>query len=136
MSKYYRCLDGTNKIETKSGVGVVLPEGFANLSAEVINQCSYLQSLIQTVIYAAHGPAFSASKAILNKLSSPKKRMEFLRSFQYDPADPVVATVFRFAQDLFSEIYDLRNVLAHEIWMSSKDFEQAVLFSDLQEDAR
>jgi len=37
---------------------------------------------------------------------------------------------------LFKDIYELRNVLAHEVWASSDDYPGAVLFSRLQEEAR
>lgn len=62
--------------------------------------------------------------------------MDFLTSFEYSEADPVISAVFNYARELFVEIYKLRNVLAHENWMSSEDFNDAVLFSKLDEQAK
>ncbi|MEH6743097.1 hypothetical protein [Hyphomonas sp.] len=136
MSMYYSRISDRSKISTRSGTNVVLPTDFSHLTSLVIGRCSYLQSLIQEVIYASHGPEIRSSKTALAENPNPKARMEFLCSFEYKTPDPVIATVFEYAQKLFRDIYELRCVLAHENWMSSDDFEGVVLFSELGEEAR
>ncbi|WP_170004353.1 hypothetical protein [Pseudopontixanthobacter vadosimaris] len=54
----------------------------------------------------------------------------------YTEADPIIAKVFQFARTLFRELYEFRNVLAHENWSSSEQFPGAVLFSSLDEESR
>jgi hypothetical protein len=72
----------------------------------------------------------------LRSFPNPKSRVDFLCSFPFSDDDPIIAKVFDFARGLFSEIYELRNVLAHEIWSSSDEFPGAVLFSSLDENSR
>lgn len=136
MSDYYSHIRDRSKIAIKSGTNVTLPPEFSHLSSQVISRCSYLQNLIQQVIYVSHGPEICESKTTLSDFPNPKARMEFLCSFKYNTSDPVIATVFEYAQKLFSNIYEIRCVLAHENWMSSDDFEGFVLFSKLNEEAR
>jgi hypothetical protein len=109
---------------------------FGDLSSLIICRCSFLQGLIQSVIYATHGLELLAAKHALKDFPSPKARMEFLSDFPYSDADSVISSVFDFARTLFLEIYELRNVLAHEDWRSSDAFNDVILFSSLDEEAR
>lgn len=136
MSKYYKKIDDTSKIITRSGTEIILPEGFSDLSMSIIRLCSFSQGEIQNIIYITHGSELREAKQTLINFPSPKARMEFLSTFEYSEADPIISAVFNFARELFIEIYELRNVLAHENWMSSEDFRDAVLFSKLNEQAK
>ncbi len=62
--------------------------------------------------------------------------MDFLCSFPYSEVDPVVLSVFDYARLLFRDLYELRNILSHEVWASSEDYDDAVIFSSLDEKAR
>ena len=136
MAKYYQKIDDRSKISTRSGAEISLPPEFTNLSSSVIRLCSYIQGVIQQTIYISHGPELREAKQTLKNSPNPKARMDFLTSFEYSEEDLVISTVFNYARELFLEIYELRNVLAHENWMSSEDFENVVLFSKLNEEAK
>lgn len=136
MPKYYKKIVDRSQLNTRAGTEVVVPAKFGELSSLIICRCSFLQSLIQSVIYATHGPELLGAKTALKDIPSPKARMEFLSTFPYSKADPVVSSVFDFARDLFKDIYELRNVLAHEDWRTSDDFKDVVLFSSLGEEAK
>lgn len=136
MAKYYKKIDDRSKISTRSGNDITLPEEFTNLSSSIIRLCSYVQVQMQQIIYISHGSELREAKQTLKNSPNPKARMEFLTSFEYGEEDPVIATVFNYSKELFLEIYELRNVLAHENWMSSADFENVVLFSKLSEEAK
>ncbi|RAN36400.1 hypothetical protein [Hyphomonas pacifica] len=136
MTTYYKTITNNSKLNTSSGSKLELPAMFSDLSALIISRCSFLQGLIQKVIYAAHGPELLAAKSTLKDFPNPKARLDFISTFPFSEADPIVFSVFNYSRALFLEIYDLRNVLAHEVWMSSKAFEGAVLCSRLNEEAR
>lgn len=136
MAKYYDILEGQSSIHTNSGTEIEVPPGFHEMSSIVIARCSLLQSQIQQVIYATHGAEVFAAKKALADFPSPKSRIEFLLSFPYGEDDPVFSTVFDYAKILFEDIYDVRNVLAHENWMTSREFRGVVVFSSINEEAR
>ncbi|WP_296177639.1 hypothetical protein [uncultured Brevundimonas sp.] len=136
MSKYYNLIIEKTELNRRSGADSVVPFGFHELSVSVISQCSFLQSLMQQVIYITHGAEISAAKKALREFPSPKARMEFLCSFPYSEEDLVVSKVFEYARNLFHDLYELRNTLSHEVWSSSDDYDGCVLFSSLDEDAR
>jgi len=136
MSKYYSKIDKENKISTRSGTEIILPTTFNDLSSSLIRLCSYLQSQIQKTIYITHGSELREAKKSLANFPNPKARIEFLCSFPYSEKDHVISTVFDYSRKLFLELYDLRNVLAHEDWMTSEDFQDVVLFSKLSEQAK
>ena len=114
----------------------MIPVGFNDLSSSIIRLCSFCQGLIQQIIYITHGSELNKTKQTLNSFPSPRARIDFLTSFQYSEADFIVSTVFDYARELFVGIYEIRNVLVHENWMSSDEFEGAILFSKLDEEAR
>lgn len=136
MPKYYANINNRTKLNARSGTEVVLPLRFAEFSSLIISRCSFLQGLVQNVIYATHGQEIFDAKRKLKEFPSPRARIEFLSTFQYSESDPVVSSVFEFARSLFLELYELRNVLAHEDWRSSDDFGNMVLFASLDEEAR
>jgi len=41
-----------------------------------------------------------------------------------------------YARLLFRDLYELRNILSHEVWASSDVYDDAVIFSNLDEEAR
>lgn len=136
MPKYYELVtEGTN-LSRRSGTGAVIPAGFAELSASIIASCAFIQSLLQQVIYITHGAELIEAKRALKEFPSPKARIDFLCSFPYSEADPVILSVFDYARLLFRELYELRNILSHEVWSSSDDYSDAVLFSSLDQEAR
>lgn len=136
MGKYYRKLQGKLEINLRSGSDTLVPGGFRELSSIIISQCSFLQKQLQHIIYVTHGPEIISAKKVLNKFPSPKARMDFITSFPYNSEDTVVSTVFKYSQKLFSDIYEVRNILAHEQWMSSDEYHGSVLFSQIDEEAR
>lgn len=136
MSKYYRYITERSELDRRVGVGVAVPAGFNELSSSVVSACSFLQSLIQQTIYVTHGAELLVAKKTLKDYPSPKARIQFLCSFPYSEDDPVVSTVFNYSRQLFQDLYDLRNTLAHEIWSSSPEYRGSLLFSSLDEEAR
>lgn len=136
MTKYYRKIERPSKVKLCSGTAAVVPADFRDLSSLIISRCSFLQSQIQRVIFLSHGPEISAAKKFLTESPNPKARMRFLTSFQYSYEDPVISLVFNYARQLFLDIYEIRNVLTHEDWMSNGEYKEQVLFSRLDEEAR
>ncbi|KEP67849.1 hypothetical protein DL1_18535 [Thioclava dalianensis] len=47
-----------------------------------------------------------------------------------------MSEVFSYSQKIFRDIYGLRNILAHEIWMSCDDYAFKTLFSKIEEEER
>lgn len=123
-------------LSQKTGSALVVSPQFQILSSTIINRCIFMQNLIQQIIYISHGPELVGAKRALKKFPNPKARVDFLCSFPYKDDDPVVTTVFNFSRSLFIELYELRNVLAHEIWSSSDNHPDLILFSSLDENAR
>lgn len=136
MPKYYRLITEETVLARRSGARAVIPGGFRDLSADIISTCTFLQSLIQQIIYITHGNELLAAKKTLKEFKSPKARIDFLCSFPYSESDPIVFSVFNYARLLFWDLYEFRNVLAHEIWASSDVYADAVLFSSLDEEAK
>ena len=136
MPKYYTKIVGKSELSTKSGSAAIVPLEFRLLSSEILAGCSFLQNLVQQIIYATHGPELAAAKKALNDFPNPKARIDFISSYPYNNENQSINTVFNYSRDLFKEIYDLRNILAHEKWMSSNEFKSVVLFSELNENAR
>ena len=136
MAPYYQEIKNKSKLKIRSGTAAVVPPHFHTLSSMIISRCSFLQGEIQNIIYLTHGSELVAAKQTLDKFPSPIARVEFLTSFPYSQADPVVSSVFNHARIKFLQIYKLRNILAHENWMSSEEFKDVVLFSKLNESAK
>lgn len=136
MPKYYKLITESTTISQRTGAGAVIPTGFKDLSASIVSSCTFLQSLLQQIIYITHGAELITAKRILKEFPNPKARIDFLCSFPYSEADPVVLTVFDYARLLFRDLYELRNILSHEVWASSDEYGDAVIFSSLDEEAR
>lgn len=136
MPKYYKSITESTTISRRTGTGAVIPTGFRDLSASIVSSCTFLQSLLQQIIYVTHGAELIAAKRALKEFPNPKARIDFLCSFPYSEADPVVLSVFDYARLLFRDLYELRNILSHEVWGSSDDYVDAVIFSSLDEEAR
>lgn len=136
VPKYYRTLDQETHLSHKTGNSLVVSPNFLILSSTILSRCIFMQNLIQQIIYISHGKELIGAKKTLKKFPNPKARVDFLCSFPYSDDDPVVFKVFNFARELFSEIYELRNILAHEVWSSSDNHPNLVLFSSLDENAR
>lgn len=136
MPNYYRTIVEGSTLDRRSGGNAVIPPGFRGLSSTLTSTCTYLQSLIQHIIFVTHGAELVEAKRTLKSFPSPKARIEFLCSYPYSEADPVVSAVFDYAKSLFRDLYELRNILSHEVWASSDAHPGAVLFSELEEEAR
>ena len=136
MPKYYKLITQSTAISRRTGTGAIIPTGFRDLSASIVSSCTFLQSLLQQIIYVTHGAELIAAKRALKEFPNPKARIDFLCSFPYSEADPVVLSVFDYARLLFRDLYELRNILSHEVWASSDDYGDAVIFSSLDEEAR
>ncbi len=136
MSKYYELITGRTQIKTKSGQNAIVSAKFRKSSALIISRCSFLQAQIQKVIFSTHGPQFAEASKYLKDNKHPRARMEFLCSTPYGLDDAILSEVFSHSQTIFREIYELRCVLAHEVWMSCDDYSFKVLFSQIDEEAR
>jgi hypothetical protein len=136
MSKYYGQITSSTKLSHTIGENANISDEFRNLSSIIISNCSFSQSLIQQAIYTSHGAELIGAKKSLKDFPNPKARIDFLCSFPYNDPDPVVSKVFNFARDIFKEVYELRNALAHEVWSSSDEYPNAVLLSTLDENSR
>lgn len=136
MPKYYKLITESTTLARRSGASAVIPSGFKDLSASLVSTCTFLQSLLQQIIYITHGAELVAAKRTLKEFPNPKARIDFLCSFPYSEADPVVLSVFDYARLLFRDLYELRNILSHEVWASSDIYDDAVIFSTLEEEAR
>lgn len=136
MVKYYNNIIDKNSIRVKSGQNALIPIKFKKDSASVIFGCSFVQSQIQAVLFSTHGSRIFEASAVAREIKSPNSRMDFLCSTPYGKDDEILSAVFSYTQNIFRDIYDLRNVLAHEIWMSCDDYNFKVLFSSIDEQAR
>ncbi len=136
MPKYYKLITEGTTLARQSGAGTVIPAGFRDLSASIVSTCTFLQSLLQQIIYVTHGAELLAAKRTLKEFPNPRARIDFLCSFPYSEADPIVLSVFEYARLLFRDLYELRNILSHEVWASSDVYGDAVIFSGLDEEAR
>lgn len=136
MPKYYRLIADGTALDRLSGANAVVPPEFKDLSSSLTSTCTYLQSLLQHVIFVTHGAELLEAKRTLRTFPNPKARIDFLCSYPYSDADPVLWAVFDYARSLFRDLYELRNILSHEVWASSDAHNGAVLFSSLDEEAR
>ncbi len=136
MPKYYETLTQETNLNHKRGSALVVSPDFQVLSSIILSQCIFMQNLIQEIIFISHDKELIGAKKTLKKFPNPKSRVDFLCSFNYVHDDPVIIKVFNFARGLFSEIYELRNVMSHEVWSSSESYPDLVLFSSLDENAR
>jgi hypothetical protein len=134
--KYYKSILEQTTISHCIGANIVIPAGFADLSCSIIQSCTVLQHLLQKTIYATHGAQLLSAKRTLKEFPNPKARIDFLCSFPYSEDDPTVLSAFNYARLLFRDIYELRNILAHELWASSEDYSDTIIFSSLDEQAR
>ncbi|WP_133244717.1 hypothetical protein [Caulobacter radicis] len=131
MRKYFKNLETETVINRKIGHAIKIDAEFYFLSSNIISQCSFIQQIIQQIIYTSHGKEISAARKALSEIPNPKSRVDFICDFQYKTKDITIDRVFNYARDIFKDIYELRNILAHEIWSSSEDHVDAVLFSTL-----
>lgn len=136
MKSYYESIVERTTISLRTGADIDIPSHFTDLSSSVIQSCTLLQHLLQKIIYVTHGSELLAAKRTLKEFPSPKARIDFLCSFPYSEHDPIVLSAFNYSRSLFRGIYELRNVLSHEIWASSEDYGNSVIFSSLDEQAR
>lgn len=136
MTAYFRFVTDRTILRRSVGHGLVLPPGFAELSVELIAKCSFAQHLIQRIIYTTHGAELLDAKKALRQFPNPKARLDFLCSFKYSSEDPTISKVFDYARSLFGKLYEVRNILCHEIWSTSDAFKDEILFSSLDIDAQ
>lgn len=136
MQKYYDIIKNSTTLNRKIGESAVIPSDFRNLSSVIISNCSFSQSLIQQAIYTSHGSELLGAKKSLKEFANPKARIDFLCSFPYNDPDPVISKVFDFSRNIFKEVYEFRNVLCHEIWSSSDNYAESILFSTLDDESR
>jgi hypothetical protein len=133
---YYSHITEETTLSQSTGVGAVIPPQFLVLSSLLISRCSFIQKLIQEIVFISHGAELLEARQALDDFPNPKARIEFLCSFSYPEDDPVVSKVFEYSKLLFHKLYTLRNILAHESWSSSNDHAGSVLFVGLGEEAR
>ncbi|WP_180889730.1 hypothetical protein [Stenotrophomonas maltophilia] len=136
MRKYHDSIFERTTISLRTGANIAIPANFTNLSSSVIRSCTLLQHLLQKIIYVTHGAELLSAKRTLKEFPNPKARIDFLCSFPYSEHDPILLSTFNYARSLFRGIYELRNVLSHEIWASSEEYDDAIIFSSLDEQAR
>lgn len=136
MAKYFDGITQETELTRNKGGLLNVPDGFLASAAQLIAQCSSLQGEIQNIIYVSHGAELIDAGKALKDHPNPKARLDFLCKFPFHDADPALVRVFDFARSLFREIYELRNVLAHENWGSSDHYPGAVLFTSLDEESR
>ncbi|WP_156349019.1 MULTISPECIES: hypothetical protein [unclassified Sphingomonas] len=136
MAKYYSSIEIETNLSRKINDSAEIPEGFYNLSSVTIAKTSYLQSLLQEMIYVVHGSNLLGAKKALKDFPNPKDRFDFLVKFDFKSNDYVVDTVFNHVQKVFYDLYELRNTLSHEIWATSENYSGAVIFSKLDEESR
>lgn len=136
MPSYYKQITEGTTLERRAGANINIPPGFRELSASIVSTCTYLQSLLQHIIFVTHGAELLDAKRTLKTFPNPKARIDFLCSYPFREADPVVSSVFEYARLLFRDLYELRNVLSHEVWASGDAYGDAIIFSTLDEEAR
>lgn len=136
MAKYYDTIAKGTHLRYHTGSALVVSSEFRIMSSKILSQCVFLQSLIQQIIYTSHGDELIGAKRTLKSFPSPKARVDFLCSFPYSDDDPIISRMFDFSRTIFKELYELRNILSHEIWSSSEDYPGSVLFSTLDENSR
>ena len=136
MPTYFDTITDVTDLTLNKAANLEVSGGFEAASAALIGRCSALQSEVQSIIYVAHGAELIASKRALRQHLNPKARLDFLCSFPFQNDDAALVRVFNFAREMFGELYALRNVLAHEVWNSSPQFPDAVLFTTLDEESR
>ncbi|GAL99864.1 hypothetical protein [Sphingomonas parapaucimobilis] len=136
MAKYYEKLSSITDLSTKSGSNIEIEGKFFELSAKIINKCSYFQKIMQDILYDTHGEEVYRAAQKLKDLSSPNKKFEFLNSDNNIVKDQEISVIFRYTKAQFIELYDLRNCLAHEIWHSSQQLPNQLLLSRLDEEAK
>jgi hypothetical protein len=136
VPKYYRNLTDQSELRTRAGTGLVVPEEFFPLSAAIIHRVSFLQGQVQKAIILGCGSDYSLAKGILKKFPNPKARFEKLNFLPSEEGDKTVKIIFSFSYEIFLPLYDLRNSLAHEIWLSSDEFKDRLLLSSLEEERR
>lgn len=133
---YYKNLKSETSLNTKSGTAIVVSQEFYLLSALLVSRCSYIQSAIQNIIFKSHGLKIDEAKVALLDAPSPKARLQLLQSFTYENDDHIITKAFAYAQTQFTDIYNLRNILAHETWMTSEFHPNSVLFSKMAKQAQ
>jgi hypothetical protein len=136
VAKYYDIITEETNLSRNIGAGLVVTAEFRVMSSIILSQCTFAQGLIQQIIYTSHGDQLIDAKRALREFPNPKARFDFLCNFPYSDTDPIIDKAFQFARNLFREIYEFRNVLAHENWGSSVQHPDAVLLSGLDEESR
>lgn len=134
--KYYRLINDKSKLNQHTGPDIKIPNIFYEYSGKLVSHCSFIQNTIQSIIYSAHGDEIFKANKSLDKFPNPKSRIDFLCNYPYQNDDEIIMTVFNYAKSLFLDIYDYRNVLTHEIWASSDDYINEVMFFKLDEHAK
>lgn len=136
MAKYFNTIDHEKEINIKSGSNIDISSEMKILSSSIIAQSSFVQNLIQNLIFTTHSSVIFEAKKTLKKFPNPKARFSFISNYNYNSNDKIVDKVFSFVQSKFDEAYDLRNTLAHEVWSSSEAYPGEILFSSLDEQSR
>ncbi|WP_133244895.1 hypothetical protein [Caulobacter radicis] len=136
MRKYFKNIENCSNLNYKSGSSIVVAHDFYVLSAIVVSKCSFIQDQIQQIIYRTHGRELLGAKRALKNFPNPKSRVDFLCSYPYSNNDNTIKIVFDYVRTIFSNLYELRNILSHEVWFSSDDFPSKVLFHTLDENSK
>lgn len=134
--KYFTSIDEETNLTQNTGSNLRAPEKLLALATLLISQCSFSQHLIQQIIYASHGAKLVDAKRSLKKFPNPKARFNFLCEFPYEHSDPALINVFDLARSIFKDVYEFRNILAHEVWASSEQFPESIIFSSLDANSR
>ncbi|MBX3525361.1 MAG: hypothetical protein KF904_04080 [Rhodoblastus sp.] len=136
MPKYFDNITETNTLNQITGEFIVVSDEFKILCASIISKFTFAQNLLQKIIYTTHREKFNNVRTTLRNFPNPRSRMDFLCSYPYGEKDEIIEIVFDFARSIFKEIYEVRNVLTHEIWASATDYPDSILFSNLDENSR
>lgn len=136
MGKYWGKIRRLSHLDVKSGSAIVLGENFYSISSKIISSTIFSQQLIQRIVYEAYAEEVHKAGHSLKEITSPKSRLDFLNSYNDVSQDEIVSKVFRHAKKLFCEVYELRNVLVHDLWFSSEKFPESLMLSSLDEESR
>lgn len=136
MPKYYSHPQDTPHLNQQSSDSINIAEEFYILSSNIIRKCSFFQVILQDILYDVHQEDVYRSSQLIKDLSNPKSRLEFLNFHNRMIRDIHISRVFNFSKELYVELYDLRNCLAHEDWFSSEQFPNCLMLAQISEKSK
>lgn len=136
MKEYFERIRGATTLSQKQGSNIELSTSLYILTGKIISDGLFCQKQIQKIIYSVYGSEVHRAGHSIKGLPSPKSRLEFLNSYNNIKGDKIISTIFKYAKELFLDVYALRNSLVHDCWSSSEAFKGSILLSSLDEEAR